>query len=176
MDKSPIIRLGNPELRHACVDVVFPNTQLNAISAAMFLVMYKAKGIGLAANQIGIRERIAVVDILEGAQPITLINPTIVEFSGEQDDIEGCLSLPGFAHAVKRANVIKVKNFDFDGKEAIIEAEGFLARALQHEIDHLDGKVFLDRLTPLERRLQENYIKRLVRSYKKEDKGMPFEF
>ena len=176
MDKSPIIRLGNPELRHACVDVIFPNPQLKAISAAMFLVMYKAKGVGLAANQIGIKERIAVVDILDGAQPITLINPVILESSGEQDDIEGCLSVPGFAHAVKRANVVKVKNFDFDGKESIIDAEGFLARALQHEIDHLNGKIFLDRLTPLEYRLQDHYLKKLIRSYKKEDKGMPFDF
>ena len=175
MEKSPIIRLGNPELRHACVDVVFPHPNLTAILSSMFLVMYKHKGVGLAANQLGLKERIAVVDILDEKFPaMTLINPTIVESSGEETMIEGCLSLPGFSDNVKRALKIKVKNFDFEGKESIIEAEGYLARAIQHEIDHLSGILFLDRLTPLQRRLQENYIKKLVRSYKKEDKGMPF--
>ncbi len=175
MDKSPIVRLGNPILRQVCVDVTFPNPHLKSIVASMFLVMYKAKGVGLAANQIGLTERVAVIDTLgDSSNQITLINPTVLESSGEEDMIEGCLSLPGFAHAVKRPYKVKVRNFDLDGKESIIEAEGFTARALQHEIDHLDGKTFLDRLTPLERNLQQLFLKRLMRSYKKEAKGMEF--
>jgi len=173
MEKSPILRLGNTILRQACTDVVFPNLELQSIVASMFLVMYKNRGVGLAANQIGISERIAVIDTLHDKEKsIVLINPTIIECSGNEDMIEGCLSLPGFSHNVHRFAHIKIRNHDFDGKEIIAEYEGYTARAVQHEIDHLSGKLFIDRLSAVEMILIENKIKQLTRSYKKEDKGM----
>lgn len=173
MDKSPIVRLGNPILRKPCANVEFPNAQLKSIVASMFLVMYKAHGVGLAANQIGISERIAVIDTLHDKEKtITLINASILESSGEQDMIEGCLSIPGFNHNVTRSLKVKIKNHDLDGKEKIEEYEGFTARAVQHEMDHLDGKLYIDRLKNIEKSLIEGKIKQLIRSYKREDKGM----
>jgi peptide deformylase len=175
MDKSLILRLGNPVLRQPCVDVTFPNPQLKSIVASTFLVMYKSQGVGLAANQLGLKERIAVIDVLGDQKgQITLINPTIVESTGSDEMTEGCLSLPGFDAKVTRAMTIKVKNHDLDGNESITEYSDFIARAIQHEIDHLDGKLFVDRLSSIDRIMNETKLKRLVRSYKKEAKGMEF--
>lgn len=173
MDKSPILRLGNPILRKPCDDVVFPNPQLKSIVASMFLVMYKAHGVGLAANQIGLSERIAVIDTLHDKEKtITLINASILESTGTAEMIEGCLSIPGFSHNVTRFDYVKVRNHDLEGKEVIQEFTGFTARAVQHEMDHLDGKLYIDRLTNVEKNLIDGKIKKLVRSYKKEAKGM----
>lgn len=173
MDKSPIIRLGNPALRHVCDDVIFPNEQLKSIIASMFLVMYKYHGVGLAANQMGISEKIAVIDTLNDKEKsITLINPCILEKTGSVDMIEGCLSLPGFSHNVTRFDHVKIRNHDIDGNEKIEEYDGYTARAVQHEIDHLFGNLFIDRLNNVEKNMISGKIKKLIRSYKKEDKGM----
>ena len=104
--------------------------------------MYDAMGVGLAAPQVGILKRIVVIDVGEG--PIVLINPEILETSGEQTGDEGCLSVPGMAGQVTRPNYVKVKALDVNMNEQIYEGEGLLARAFCHEIDHLDGKMYTE--------------------------------
>ena len=108
----------------------------------MLDTMYDAMGVGLAAPQVGILKRIVVIDVGEG--PIVLINPEILETSGEQPGDEGCLSVPGMAGQVTRPNYVKVKALDVNMEEQILEGEGLLARAFCHEIDHLDGKMYTE--------------------------------
>lgn len=108
----------------------------------MLDTMYDAMGVGLAAPQVGILKRIVVIDVGEG--PIVLINPEILETSGEQTGDEGCLSVPGMAGQVTRPNYVKVKALDVNMDEQIYEGEGLLARAFCHEIDHLDGKMYTE--------------------------------
>jgi len=109
--------------------------------------MYDANGVGLAAPQVGILKRVIVVDVGDG--PIALINPVILEQKGNQIGAEGCLSCPDMQGDVARAYYVKVKGLLPDGREVIVEAEEFFARALQHEIDHLDGILFIDKATKL---------------------------
>lgn len=108
--------------------------------------MYNAEGVGLAAPQVGILRRVAVIDIGDGI--IELINPEIVERQGEQADMEGCLSIPGLTGLVKRPNKVKIVGLNRDGEKIELEGEALLARALCHEIDHLDGILYIDRIEP----------------------------
>lgn len=124
------------------------NDRIRTLIKDMKETMYLADGVGLAAPQVGVLKRIAVVDVGEG--PVTVINPEIIEKDGSSIDVEGCLSLPGRQGEVKRPEKIKVKALDETGEEVIIEAEGLFARALCHEIDHLDGILFIDRLVKKE--------------------------
>lgn len=117
----------------------------------MLETMYKAGGVGLAAPQVGVLKRVIVIDVGEG--PVKLINPEIVASSGSQTDAEGCLSCPGLTGEVKRAKKVTVKGLSPEGEEVIIEAEELFARALQHEIDHLNGILFIDKAKRL--KLQE---------------------
>lgn len=142
---------------------------LETLANDMLETMYAAPGIGLAANQIGIPLRIAVIDLStegEKREPKILINPKILSSEGIQMEEEGCLSLPGFSEVVKRPAKMVVTAFDMDGKEFTIEGQGLLARALSHEIDHLEGKLFLHRLSILKR----DFIKRKVRKMMKSGK------
>jgi peptide deformylase len=120
------------------------NDRIKVLIGDMKETMYHEDGVGLAAPQVGILKRIAVVDVGEG--PITVINPEIIERDGSCVDVEGCLSLPGQQGEVERPERIKVKALNEEGEEVLIEAEGLFARALCHEIDHLDGVLFIDRL------------------------------
>jgi peptide deformylase len=114
--------------------------------------MYGAPGIGLAATQVNIQKRIIVIDISEDKdQPLCLINPQILERSGEEEMEEGCLSVPGFFEPVRRAGRVRVRALDREGQAFEVETEGLLAVCIQHEIDHLDGKLFVDYLSPLKR-------------------------
>ena len=113
----------------------------------MLDTMYEAQGVGLAAPQVGVLKKIVVIDVSEeGNQPIVLINPEILELSGEQTGQEGCLSVPGKAGIVTRANYVKVKAFDENMEERIIEGEELLARAIQHEVDHLSGILYVTKV------------------------------
>ena len=117
----------------------------------MLETMYASNGVGLAAPQVGILKRAVVVDVGEGGPgPLKLINPEIVERSGVQNGPEGCLSCPNMWGAVRRSQYVKVKATNPEGEEIIVEGEDFLARALQHEIDHLDGILFIDTATNIE--------------------------
>jgi len=148
------------------------NEEIRQIVNDMFETMYKRGGVGLAANQVGILKRIVVIDLHsgkenQGKEQIVLINPEIVVFEGEEIKEEGCLSLPGLYKKVKRAAYAKVKAQNLYGEEFTIEGEGLLARAFQHEIDHLNGIVFIDRLSPLQKRLALEKYKKLKRSYER---------
>ncbi|GAB6076780.1 peptide deformylase [Desulfurobacterium crinifex] len=148
------------------------NEEIRQIVNDMFETMYKRGGVGLAANQVGILKRIVVIDLHsgkenQGKEQIVLINPEIIALEGEEVKEEGCLSLPGLYKKVKRAAYAKVKAQNLDGEEFTIEGEGLLARAFQHEIDHLNGIVFIDRLSPLQKRLALEKYKKLKRSYER---------
>lgn len=120
------------------------NDRVKELIKDMVQTMYKEEGVGLAAPQVGILKRVVVIDIGNGI--IKLINPEIIEAEGEVIDIEGCLSVPGKSGKVSRPKRVKVKYMDVDGKDEIIEGTGLLARALCHEIDHLNGILYIDRL------------------------------
>lgn len=113
----------------------------------MLDTMYEAQGVGLAAPQVGILKKIVVIDVSpEGDAPLILINPVIVETQGEQTGYEGCLSLPGKSGIVTRPNYAKVKAYNMDREEIFVEGEGLLARALCHELDHLDGRLYVEKV------------------------------
>lgn len=140
-----IIRLSMDEiLRKKSREVKEVNEKILTILDDMAETMYEANGVGLAAPQIGILKRIVVIDIGEGL--IELINPVIVESDGEQTGDEGCLSVPGKTGTVTRPNYVKVKAIDRNGDEIIVEGQELMARALCHEIDHLDGILYIDRV------------------------------
>lgn len=139
-----IRELGEECLRKVCKPVKSVNLRTKILIGDMFDTMYEANGVGLAAPQVGILRRICVIDVMDG-DPIILINPEIIETAGEQTDEEGCLSIPGKCASVTRADYVKVKSFDMELNPVIIEGEGLRARALQHEIDHLDGVLYGDR-------------------------------
>ncbi|MFR6291708.1 MAG: peptide deformylase [Peptococcaceae bacterium] len=138
-------------LRKVCKPVPEITPNVKKLLDNMLETMYESNGVGLAAPQVGILKRVVVVDIgEEGPGPLKLINPEILERSGEQNGPEGCLSCPGMWGDVKRSKYVKVKALTPEGQEIIIEGEDYLARALQHEIDHLDGILFIDTATNIE--------------------------
>ena len=147
--------LGDPVLREKAAPVDAVTESVRSLIADMFETMYAEDGVGLAAPQIGVSERILVIDTREeGTSPIALVNPVILEASEETEKAdEGCLSLPGLNDVVERSARVVVNGLDPDGRPQQIEAEGLLSRALQHEIDHIDGILFIDRVSPLKRQM-----------------------
>lgn len=139
-----ILKHGDPVLRKIARTVLDFDDRLAQTLDDMKETMYKAEGVGLAAPQIGVLRRYCVIDVGEGL--IELVNPVIIEQSGEQIETEGCLSLPGDYRETRRPAKVKVRAQDRTGKTFTVEGEGLLARALCHEIDHLDGVLFIDRL------------------------------
>ncbi|WP_292139278.1 peptide deformylase [Butyrivibrio sp.] len=138
---------GDEVLAKKCKDVKEITPRIKELVADMLETMYEANGVGLAAPQVGILKRVVVIDCSpEGDQPIVMINPEILETSGEQTGYEGCLSLPGKSGIVTRPNYVKAKAFDLEGKEYIIEGEELLARAICHELDHLDGHMYVEKV------------------------------
>ena len=140
-----IVTLGDEVLRKKCRPVGEVTERIQTLVDDMIETMHDANGVGLAAPQVGVMRRIFVVDIGEG--PIVLINPEIIEMSGEQTGEEGCLSLPGKAGTGTRANYVKIKGLDREGNEQVYEGTELLARAFQHENDHLDGILYIDKAT-----------------------------
>jgi peptide deformylase len=155
MARLSIELLGADVLRQKAGAVPAPGPELDRLVADMFETMYDARGIGLAAPQIGRSERLIVVDVNEdGATPMALLNPVVVEFGDGKDRVEeGCLSIPGVAATVERPVSCVVEATDAKGNPVRIEAEGMLSRCLQHEIDHLDGVLFIDRISPIKRKM-----------------------
>jgi peptide deformylase len=142
------------------------DSDLNRLIDDMIETMYAARGIGLAANQVGVSKRLCVIDTSgreEKSQLIVLINPVIVEKEGTEESDEGCLSIPGYLPIIKRSAKVTVKGQNRECKPIQLEADGLLARALQHEIDHLDGLLIIDRISPIKR---EFFKKRYNRSLK----------
>ena len=139
-----IREMGDDVLTKVCKEVEKVTTRTKVLIDDMFDTMYDALGVGLAAPQVGVLKRIVTIDVGEG--PILLINPEIIETSGEQTGEEGCLSVPGKSGVVTRPNYVKVRAFDEDMKEIVLEGEGLLARAFCHEIDHLDGHLYVEKV------------------------------
>ena len=136
--------MGDDVLTKVCKEVEKVTPRTKVLIDDMFDTMYDAMGVGLAAPQVGVLKRIVTIDVGEG--PILLINPEIIETSGEQTGEEGCLSVPGKSGVVTRPNYVKVRAFDEDMKEIVLEGEGLLARAFCHEIDHLDGHLYVEKV------------------------------
>lgn len=158
MAQLEIRLLGDPVLREEAEPVETVDDDVRSLVEDMFETMYRAKGVGLAGPQVGVTRRIFVADLRhpddEGPGPVALINPRVVEASDETEkDVEGCLSIPGLEEVVSRPARVVVEALDPEGEEVRIEAGGLLGRVLQHEIDHLDGVLFIDRVSPLKRRM-----------------------
>ena len=149
-------------LREKCEEVTSIDADILKLLDDMAETMYDAPGIGLAAPQIGVTKRITVIDVSEeGNELIELINPVIKEASGKIDSEEGCLSIPDYRDTIKRNETVKVEALNRDGELFEIEADGILSRCLQHEIDHLDGVLFVDKLSRLKRELFKKKYKKL---------------
>jgi peptide deformylase len=147
------IRLfGDPVLKRAAAPVSDVNGNLAKLVDAMYATMYEAHGVGLAAPQVGVQQRFFVYDIQDDTGPHVLLNPEIVEAKGEWTYEEGCLSLPGLAFEITRPDLITMRGLDLDGNEVVFEGDELLGRVFQHELDHLDGVLLLDRLERTERK------------------------
>ncbi len=160
--------MGDPVLRTECGEVEEIDDDLRKLAQDMFDTMYDADGVGLAAPQVGITKRLIVVDPREeDVTPRALVNPRVVETSKETDRAEeGCLSIPGLREIVERKSEVVVEALDLDGEPIRLEADGLHARVLLHEIDHLDGVLFLDRVSPLKRKM-------LMKKWKKHQSDTP---
>jgi peptide deformylase len=160
-----IVKYGNPVLETKAQTITeFDTPELNKLIEDMFETMYAARGVGLAAPQIGIPRRISVIDISGGEGPpqkLVLINPEIIHNEGKQVTEEGCLSVPGFREPVRRGSRVTVRAQNARGETFQVTGEDLLARAFQHEIDHLNGKLYLNHLSTLKRDLIRRKIRRL---------------
>ena len=152
MAKLRILEFPDPRLRKKAVPVEVVDDPLRQLIDDMFETMYEAPGIGLAATQVDVHRRLLVADVSQDKdEPQVLINPEILERDGSAITEEGCLSVPGYYEEIERAEHIKVRYLDRDGNEQESEYEGLLAVCVQHEIDHLDGKLFVDYLSEIKR-------------------------
>ena len=150
MALRPILHHPDPRLRTKAQDVSVFDDELRTLVDDMFETMYDAPGIGLAATQINVHRRVVVIDVSrDGSDPHHFINPQIVVTDGTEEMEEGCLSVPGIFETVERAERVTIKALDSDGRAFELEADGLLAVCIQHEIDHLDGKLFVDYLSQL---------------------------
>jgi len=162
-----IVKYGDPILEKPCNPVTDFGPEFQELIDGMFETMWAAKGVGLAAPQVGVSQRLTVIDCSAGeneAERIVLVNPEIVAKDGNQVGEEGCLSIPGFREDVARAMKATVKAQDRHGKPIEVTGEELLARAMQHEIDHLNGVLFLSHLSPLKRDLIRRKIKKLIKA------------
>ena len=165
----PILKYGDSVLHEKALAVESLTSDIDRLITDMIETMYAAPGVGLAATQVGVPLRIFVVDISVGRDPnglIVMVNPEFVERDGDQLEDEGCLSVPGFNATVLRPKRVVVKGLDRTGTEQRVEGEGLLARAFQHEMDHLDGTLFVDRLRGIKRDFIVRRIRKLTRAGK----------
>ncbi|MFW6124062.1 MAG: peptide deformylase [Acidobacteriota bacterium] len=161
--KVEIITYGNPVLRKKAKEIKNITGDIKKIAENMIFTMHTAPGIGLAAPQINQSIRLITVDLSEGEKKedlIVLINPKIISQEGQDEDEEGCLSVPGINEKVARSFRLECVGYDLNQKEKRIEAEGLLARVISHEIDHLNGKLFIDHLSPLKKSLVKKKLKK----------------
>jgi len=163
----PIVKFGDPVLDREAEDVrEFDTPELHKFLDDMFDSMYAAKGVGLAAPQIGFSRKIAVIDVSNGENPeekLVLINPKILKTEGRQEGEEGCLSIPGFREQVRRAKRVTVRAQNSKGEDFEVTGEDLLARALQHETDHLYGRLYITHISALKRDLMKRKIRKLQR-------------
>ncbi len=154
MSLLTIVEFPDPRLRTQAAQVTEFDADLKTLADDMLETMYAAAGIGLAATQVDVHRRLLVLDVSEdGSQPMTFVNPTITARDGSEVCQEGCLSVPGIYADVERAAEVDVEAFDVSGKPFSLHADGLLAVCIQHEMDHLNGKLFVDYLSPLKRQM-----------------------
>lgn len=160
----PILHYPDPRLRNKAAPVAEVDGKLRALIDDMFETMYQAPGIGLAAPQVDVALRVLVIDISEQRNaPLCLINPEILQMEGVEQMEEGCLSVPGIYEPVQRAKYIKVRALDRNGASFEMEADDLLAVCIQHEMDHLDGKLFVDYLSELKRQRLRKKLEKVRR-------------
>ncbi len=172
-----IVKYGDPVLREKAQPVAVVTDELRQLAADMIAAMHRARGVGLAAEQVGRTEKICVIDIPEGCEneedelfnapvpmPLILFNPEIVSQEGTQRDKEGCLSFPGIGGSITRAAQVTCQYLDENNMPQMVAARGFLARALQHEIDHLNGILYVDHMSAVERLEYADKLKKLSKS------------
>ncbi len=165
-----ILRFPDSRLRNQAQPLAEVDDELRQFVDDMFETMYQAPGIGLAATQVNDSRRVVVIDISEDHdQPICLINPEILSKEGEEEMDEGCLSVPGIYEPVVRADKIRVRALDLKGEQQAFDAEGLLAVCIQHEMDHLDGKLFIDYLSNLKRQRIRKKLEKEERQLQAED-------
>ena len=166
--RYPIVKFGDPVLEREAAEVTeFDTPELHKLLDDMFESMYAAKGVGLAAPQIGVGRKIAVIDVSNGEKPedkVVLINPTIVKVDGKQEGEEGCLSIPGFREQVRRGRSVTIRARNVRGEVFEQTAEDLLARAFLHETEHLYGKLYISHISALKRDLMKRKIKKLQRA------------
>ena len=161
-----ILKFPDERLRTKAKPVEAVTDEIRELVDNMFETMYAAPGIGLAATQVNFHQRVIVIDVSrEGEEPLCLINPEIIEKDGIEQHEEGCLSVPGIYETVERAEHIRVRALNRDGDTFEMEADGLLAICIQHEMDHLEGKLFVDYLSPLKR----NRIRKKLEKQQKAD-------
>ena len=159
-----IIYLPDPRLRKVSSEVTIFDDKLQTLIDDMFETMYDARGVGLAAPQIGINIRLSVIDVTnDKSQQLVLINPEIIAKEGEQEYQEGCLSVPGTYDTVKRADTVTMRALDRNGQTYEMTASGLLGEAFQHEIDHLNGKLYIDLLSPIKKNLARKKLEKHLR-------------
>jgi peptide deformylase len=170
-----ILEYPDPRLRTRAAPVAVVDDRIRRLVADMLETMYAAPGVGLAATQVDVHLRVLVMDLSEGRdQPLALINPEILERREVASGEEGCLSVPGFIEEVERARHIQVRALDVQGKAIEFPAEGLLAVCIQHEMDHLEGKLFVDYLSELKRqRIRKKLVKSARRDGDSEHAGAP---
>ncbi len=166
MSRLPIRIYGDPVLQTRAKEVPGVTPELLQLAGDMFETMAAARGVGLAANQVGVLERILVLDVPSDEEEgprfhEALLNPVVLSKAGQQTGEEGCLSFPGLYFDVSRPNQVRVRATFLDGQEHEIEAEGYLARAIQHEIDHLDGVLYIDRISSMKRGLLRSKLQEI---------------
>ncbi|MFQ5499861.1 MAG: peptide deformylase [Candidatus Zixiibacteriota bacterium] len=167
MAEKPIVLYGDPVLREVSKPVEEIDRGIKDLVSDLTDALKKAQGLGLAAPQVGVTKRVFIVDLsaVDITAPVKVfINPEILETSGEAEFEEGCLSFPGIYQKITRAAKVKVRAQGLDGRQFEIEAEGLTARAILHEYDHLDGKLFIDLMTPLQRTMLRGRLKKLSKA------------
>jgi peptide deformylase len=156
-----VLHYPDPNLRKKAVPIEVINTEVKTLAQDMLDTMYAEHGIGLAATQVNVRKRLIVMDLSEEKnQPMVMINPEIDVVEGMEEMQEGCLSVPGFFETVQRAEKVSYHYLDLNGEHRSGTADGLLAVCIQHEIDHLNGKLFIDYLSPLKRRMLQKKIRK----------------
>ena len=163
MEKLDIVLYPDAGLRESCAPIPEMSDELDRLIDDMLYTMYDAPGIGLAAPQVAVQQRLIVMDVSEkGNQPIVLMNPEVIQSAGSLSWEEGCLSMPGIYATIKRPSEILVRGMNREGKTIEFEASELLAVCIQHEIDHLDGKMFIDHLSRLKRTRAMQQFRKLM--------------
>ncbi len=166
MAKLEVLHFPDPRLRQKAVPVDAVDPDIQTLAKDMVDTMYAEGGIGLAATQVNVQKRVVVMDLSEQHnEPMYLINPEIIDSEGNEKSQEGCLSVPGYFDYVERAEKVTFRYLDLEGKPQQVDADGLLAICIQHEIDHLNGKLFIDYLSPLKRQRLRKKLEKQEKSH-----------